>query len=118
MKQLILAILLVLALPVTAITNSHRLVLRCDALLLALEGDMSDADYSATILENWQSLRKSAAYSTPYDLVRNTNNACEDYLCRLERDDDQDEVDASLVQFKSCLHDLRRIHSMSLELIF
>lgn len=118
MKELIIAVLLVLVLPVGALVNSYLLTERCDALLTALERDPTADDYSVAIRENWLSMRKIAAYSTPYDLIRSANSACESYLCRLERDDDTDEVDAALVQFRSTLHDLRRIHSMSLELIF
>lgn len=117
MKQLIFAIVLVVALPIGAIINSCIIANRCDALLDSLELNRNDAEYRSTINEAWLELRKLAAYSTPYDLVRSTHNACETYLSRLESKSETSEINASLVQLNSCLSDIRRIHAFSLELI-
>lgn len=118
MKQFFLAIALVIALPISALTNSYLLTERCDTIFEALESDLSAEDYSDSIRENWRMLRRSAAYTTPYDLIRSANNACEIYLSRLNSDDDPVEIEAALVQFRSAVGDLRRIHAFSLELIF
>lgn len=116
MKVLIIAILLVIVLPIGALFNSYLLTERCDALIQRID----EAHYiNADGVDNeWRAIKRFAAYSTPYDLIRNANNACEAYFSRLECNDNPAEVEAALVQFKSALCDLRRIHAFSLELIF
>lgn len=118
MKELIIAILLVLILPVGALINSYLLSERCDALIDVLTQDDMGKDYAQRVSDEWQALRRFAAYTTPYDLVRSANNACEGYLARLGEDSSDIETEASLVQFRSAVDDLRRIHAFSLELIF
>lgn len=118
MKELIVAILLVILLPIGAIFNSYLLTERCDALIELLEKDSASEDYSERVSEKWENLKRFAAYSTPYDLIRSANNACECYLTRLKCDEDPAEVETALVQFRSAVSDLQRIHAFSLELIF
>lgn len=118
MKEFIIAILLVLILPVGAIVNSYLLTERCDALIDRLERAHTDENYAESISDEWRTLKRFAAYSTPYDLVRSANNACEGYLARLGEDPSDIETEAALVQFRSAVDDLRRIHAFSLELIF
>lgn len=118
MKILIFAIILALILPIGAWANSHFLVERCESLLTTVEQSRNDGDCSELIAESWNELRKIAAYTTPYELLRNVNNACEGYLSRLETSEDAGEVNAAYVQFKSCLEDFLRLHSLSPELIF
>lgn len=118
MKQLILAIAIVIALPVIALTNSYQLTEHCDALLATLESDQIDDRYSDMISEEWSRLKRAAAYSTPYDLIRTANSACEGYLTRLKCDENSTETEAALVQFRSAIYELRRIHAFSLELVF
>lgn len=118
MKVLIIAILLVILLPIGAIFNSCLLTERCDQLIKSLDQAQRDDGYAEKLDAEWHDLKRFAAYSTPYDLVRNAHNACEAYLTRLECDDNPAEMEAALVQFRSALYDLRRIHAFSLELIF
>lgn len=118
MKELIISILLVLVLPAGALVNSYLLTKHCDALMNTLEQDRADEGYAKSVSDDWHTLKRIAAYTTPYDLVRGANSACEGYLCRLSEDRDATETDASLAQFKSALGDLRRIHTFSFELIF
>lgn len=117
MKQLIFAIVLVIALPIGAIANSYMIVNRCDELLESLEHCQDDEDYASMIDQTWRELRRLASYSTPYDLVRSTHNSCEIYLNRLEDKRETSEIDTSLVQLSSNINDIRRIHAFSLELI-
>lgn len=118
MKELIIAILLVLILPTGALVNSYLLTERCDALIDRLESAHTDEDYTKNISDEWRSLKRLAAYTTPYDLIRSANNACEGYLARFDEDPSDIETKAALVQFRSAMSDLRRIHAFSLELIF
>lgn len=118
MKELIIAIVLVLVLPVGALLNSYHLTEDCDALLKTIDLTVTNKMYAQNISDEWLSLMRLAAFSTPYDLIRNTNNACEAYLTRLESDANPAEAAAALVQFKSAVRDLRRIHAFSFELIF
>lgn len=118
MKQLILAVVIVVALPIISLTNSYLLTERCDALLATLDSDQIDDRYSDMINEEWSLLKSAAAYSTPYDLIRTANNACEGYLTRLKCGENSAETEAALVQFRSAIYDLRRIHAFSLELVF
>lgn len=118
MRELIIAILLVILLPIGALFNSYLLTERCDDLLRSLDQVQCDDGYAEKLDAEWRDLKRFAAYSTPYDLVRNANNACEAYLARLEGDENPAEVEAALIQFRSAVGDLRRIHAFSLELIF
>lgn len=118
MKILIFAIILALTLPIGAFLNSRYLVARCEKLTDAVERCQNGEDNASEIEENWAQLKRIAAYTTPYDLLRSINNACEGYLSRHEYSEDEGEINAAYVQFKSCLEDFLRIHSLSPELIF
>ncbi len=118
MRELIIAILLVILLPIGTLINSYRLTERCDDLLRSLDQVQCDDGYAEKLDAEWRDLKRFAAYSTPYDLVRNASNACEGYLARLGEDPSDIETEAALVQFRSAVGDLRRIHAFSLELIF
>lgn len=118
MKILIFAIILALILPIGAFANSHYLSTRCEMLLETLERTDENQAFSSELSQKWNELRRFAAYTTPFELLRNTNNACEGYLSRLGASEDESEVRAAYAQFRSGLEDIQRIHSMSLELIF
>ncbi len=118
MKQLLIAVFLVLLLPISAFINGHLLTERCDSLLNALNSDPDTEGYADKISVDWTRLKTIAAYTSPYDLIRAANNAYEAYFSWLSNDCTSTDFETAKVQFEACLRDLRRIHGFSLELIF
>lgn len=114
MKPVIFALLLVICLSGFAIWSGFAVTEDCDRLLYALDSP-ADAD---VIAEKWESFMQAAAFVTPYDLIRTANSACENYCALVKSDANAADVSAARKVLIAALREIRRVHTLSWELIF
>lgn len=113
MKQMIFAILLALSLILLTSISGRAVTDECDQLLYQLS--QNDVD---TFEENWQPFTEIAAYITPYDLIRVAESNVNNYIALCKSNADPADIEAARQILLSSIRDIRRIHSVSWELIF
>lgn len=113
MKQVLFAIGIAIALIVFSIFSGKIVTDECDQLLYQLY--QKDA---ATFEENWTSFSNMVAFMTPYDLIRTAESNASQYLSLVHSDASSDDREAAREILISSIQDIRRIHSISWELIF
>lgn len=114
MKLLIFAIVLAISLTGLSFGWSGFIRNRCDDLLGSLD-HLSDAE---TIREEWEAFARRASIVTPYDLIRAGDQSAEEFASLLASDADPADLEAAKQVYRSALWQIRRIHTLSWELIF
>lgn len=114
MKLLIFALILAISLAGIAVWCGNAIAEDCDRFLLWLRGE-HDAD---EITARWEAFTSKAAFVTPYDLIRTGDANCENYVALLEANADSPDLAAARRLLESSIREIRRIHTLSWELIF
>lgn len=114
MKQLIFAILLAIGLASAALFVSHAVADNCDELANAIaKGDDPNALHG-----KFEKFSHYAAMVTSYDLIRAVNSDWEHYFALLRSDADPADLKSARMMLESSIREIKRVHTISWELIF
>ncbi len=116
MKLVSFALITLLLLSAGTVMWSHCLTQRCDDLLSVLEKPADRPD-SKALLAAWDRFSLHASLVTPYDLIRNGDQAVRQYAAMLKTDGADADIEAARLLYRAALLQIKRIHTFSWELI-
>lgn len=114
MKQLIFAILLAIGLAGAALFIGHSVSDNCDELSEAIAED-SDPH---VLHQKFEKFSHYVSMVTSYDLIRAVNSDWENYFALLRSNADSADLKAAQMTLVSSIREIKRVHTISWELIF
>ena len=114
MKLLIFALLLAIGLTSAALVVSRAVSDQCDVLI----EELPNSSAHQSLHQTFEKFSHYAAMVTPYDLIRNVNSDWENYFALLQSDADPTDLKAARMMLESSIREIKRVHTLSWELIF
>ena len=113
MKLLIFAILLTVAVVTGTVISCTYVNATCQRL----QWLTSDPAGVLALEERWERFSSLAVLITPYELIRNADVNCRQYLALVEANADTADIEASREAFIASVQQIKRLHSLSWELL-